>query len=611
MRDNHVGIRSACHRRTALNYRPLKEIPRTCEQHGFLVDPIDPALFMTVRGSTGASPRRLLCLARSTMEESHMADARIRVSQLSFSWPDGTPVLDSLSFVLGASRTGLVAPNGAGKSTLLKLLAGQLQPQAGRIDVQGALAYLPQHAGLHAHASVADVLGVAERLRVLDSVLAGEASAADLDVIEGDWDLRERMTTLLARFGLGGLSLQRRLSTFSGGEAMSLALAAKLLQRPDVLLLDEPTNHLDRQARQRLREVLGGWHGGLLVASHDRELLEGMDQIAVLKPSSLRVYGGGFGFYRQAVEEEQRSAEQRVRQLRSEVHRERRDRQQARERADHRAGAASRRFADGGMPRIAAGNRKRSAQVSAGKADEVHAGRLAEAFQQLREASQALEEAVDMDFTLPATRVAGDRVIFHGERMRVSLDGRALFAADGVSLTIRGPERIALIGGNGVGKTTLLRILAGQQELDEGTMRRASIRIASLTQRLDLLDPERTVAENFADIAPNRPALERAQLLARLQFRGTRQDLPVGVLSGGERLRATLLCILHAEAAPQLLLLDEPTNNLDLASVAHLERTLNAYEGALIVVSHDEFFLDALGLTRKLQLSEGVLREVR
>jgi ATPase subunit of ABC transporter with duplicated ATPase domains len=262
------------------------------------------------------------------------------------------------------------------------------------------------------------------------------------------------------------------------------------------------------------------------------------------------------------------------------------------------------------MPRIAAGNRKRSAQVSAGKADQVHAGRLADALLQLREASQALEAGVDVAFTLPATRVPGDRVIFHGERVRVSLAGRALFGANGVSLTIRGPERIALNGGNGVGKTTLLRILAGHQEPDEGAVRRANVRVASLAQRLDLLDPARTVAENFADFAPARPAPERAQWLARLQFRGTRQNLPVGVLSGGERLRATLLCILHAEPAPQLLLLDEPTNNLDLASVAQLERSLNAYEGALVVVSHDESFLGALRLTRRLQLSGGALQEV-
>ena len=305
-----------------------------------------------------------------------MADAQLRVSQLSFSWPDGTPVLEDLSFLIGASRTGLVAPNGAGKSTLLKLLAGQLQPSAGRIETQGSLAYLAQHAALDTHASAADVLGVAGRLRALDAVLAGEASAADFEAADGHWDLRERVAVLLERLGLGDVPLQRRLSTFSGGEAMRLSLAAKLLQRPDVLLLDEPTNHLDRESRQRLREVLAAWQGCLLVASHDRGLLHDMQQIAVLRPSSLHIYGGGFGFYQQAVEDERQAAEQRVRHLRGEVQRGQRAQQEARERADRRAGTASRRFADGGMPRIAAGNRERSAQVSAGKANELHARRM-------------------------------------------------------------------------------------------------------------------------------------------------------------------------------------------------------------------------------------------
>ena len=539
-----------------------------------------------------------------------MTDASIRVSQLSFSWPDGTPVLENLSFHLGDSCTGLVAPNGAGKSTLLKLLAGELQPAAGRIETKGSLAYLAQHASVDAHASVADVLGVSQRLRVLDAVLAGEASAADFDVIDGHWDLRERVAVLLERLGLGEVSLQRRLSSFSGGEAMRLSLAARLLQRPEVLLLDEPSNHLDREARQRLRGVLAGWQGCLLVASHDRDLLQDMQQIAVLRPSSLRVYGGGFGFYQQAVEDERHAAGQRVRHLRGEVQRERRGQQQARERADRRAGTASRRLVDGGMPRIAAGNRERAAQVSAGKAHEVHAGRLADARLQLLEAENALDDEIILDFSLPATRVAGDRTIFHGDGMQVSIGARALFGPQGVSLTLRGPERIALIGGNGVGKTTLLRILAGQQQPDQGSVRRAGLRAAFLPQRLDLLDDALTVAENFINFAPTMPVLERSQLLARLQFRGARRDLPVSALSGGERLRATLLCILHAEPAPQLLLLDEPSNNLDLASVAQLEQSLNAYEGALVVVSHDDAFLDALGVTRRLQLADGTLREV-
>ena len=225
-----------------------------------------------------------------------MSDPRIRVSNLVFSWPDGTPVLEGLSFVLGAARTGLVAPNGVGKSSLLKLLAGELQPQAGRIDVSGVVGYLPQDLAMDGEATVAEVLGIAAKLRALEAIAAGDADPAHFDTVGNDWDLRERSMATLARLGLGEVALERRLATFSGGETMSLGFAAQLLRRPDVLLLDEPSNNLDRAARQRLASVLQDWKGCLLVASHDRELLERTEQIAELTPTGLRVYGGGFTF---------------------------------------------------------------------------------------------------------------------------------------------------------------------------------------------------------------------------------------------------------------------------------------------------------------------------
>jgi ATPase subunit of ABC transporter with duplicated ATPase domains len=539
-----------------------------------------------------------------------MSNAHIRVSHLSFSWPDGTPVVDDLSFVLGSSRTGLVAPNGAGKSTLLKLLAGELRPLSGQAEVHGVVGYLPQSLPLDTDASVAEVLGIAAKLDALAVILAGDAGTADFDILDGDWDLRERAAAALARLGLFDIPLQRRLSTFSGGQAMSLALAAQLLRRPDVLLLDEPTNHLDRAARRHFQQVLAEWPGCLLVASHDRELLRGMEQIAELEPTRLRLFGGGFELYRQVVETEQQAIGQRVRNLRGEVRREKREMQRARERAERRAGNASRNLADAGLPRIVAGNLEHSAQVSAGKADATHASRLAQVRARLQEAAHALDETAFLDIALPATRVPPDRILFAGGNLRVWHGAHALFGNDGVALMIRGPERIALLGANGVGKSTLLRVLAGELAPQAGTHRRGAGRVAYLSQRLDLLDPAQTVAENFAAFAPGMPPPERANLLARLQFRGTRMDLPVGVLSGGERLRAVLACVLHAEPAPQLLLLDEPTNNLDLATIAQLEHALHAYEGALVVVSHDEGFLRAIGVTRRLELTGDGLREI-
>jgi ATPase subunit of ABC transporter with duplicated ATPase domains len=538
-----------------------------------------------------------------------MSDAHIRVSNLVFSWPDGTPVLDGLSFALGPARTGLVAPNGAGKSSLLKLLAGEQLPLSGQVVIDGLVGYLPQNLPLDGEATVAEVLGIATRLRALDAIAAGDADPAHFDAVDGGWDLRERSMATLARLGLADVALERKLSTFSGGEAMSLGLVAQLLRRPDVLLLDEPTNNLDHAARERLYAVLQDWQGCLLVASHDRELLERMDQIAELRSAELRLYGGGFAFYREAVETGQRAAEQQARNLRSEWKREKREMQQARERAARRAGNASRNLADAGLPRIVAGNRKSAAQASAAKTDATHAARVQQVRSRLHDAAQALSETASLDLSLPATRVPADRVLFSAEGLRVKQGGRDLFCARGLTLSIHGPQRIALRGANGAGKSTLLRVIAGEPLPYEGRVKHGAGRVAYVSQRLDQLDPARTVAENFALAALDMPAQERANLLARLQFQGDRMNLPAGVLSGGERLRAVLACVLYATPPPQLLLLDEPTNNLDLPSVDLLAQALRAYEGALVVVSHDPAFLAEIEVGRWLELVDSQLVE--
>ncbi|MFI7319551.1 ribosomal protection-like ABC-F family protein [Streptomyces venezuelae] len=538
-----------------------------------------------------------------------MSDAAITCSNLSFAWPDDTPVLSDLSFTLTSGRTGLVAPNGSGKSTLLKLIAGELRPTAGSVSVSGTLGHLPQSLPLTGTLTVAEVLGVAPVIQALNAVESGDVSEAHFTTIGDDWDIEERTRAQLDRLGLAGLGLDRRLSTLSGGQIVSLGLAAQLLRRPDVLLLDEPTNNLDLEARHKLYAVLENFTGCLLLVSHDRPLLDRMERIAELGGDELRFYGGNFSAYEDAVRAEQEVAEKNVRNAEQELKREKREAQQARERADRRQSNAARNLKSAGLPRIFAGNMKRGAQESAGRAGQMHATRVSEAKARLDEAGRALRDEQRITLELPDTRVPAGRNLFLGEGMQVRHAGRAVFAEGGVDLTIRGPERIALTGPNGAGKTTLLRLVTGDLVPDEGEIKRNDGRIAYLSQRLDLLDPERTVAENFAASAPERPEAERMNLLARFLFRGQRAHLPVGVLSGGERLRATLACVLCAEPAPQLLLLDEPTNNLDLVSAGQLESALDSYQGAFVVISHDERFLAEIGVNRRLRLADGVLRE--
>ncbi|WP_327595892.1 ribosomal protection-like ABC-F family protein [Streptomyces chartreusis] len=538
-----------------------------------------------------------------------MSDASVVCSALSFAWPDDTPVFQDLSFTVGSGRTGLVAPNGTGKSTLLQLIAGELRPGAGSAAVSGTLGHLPQTLPLTGDLTVAEILGVAPVIRAIDAVESGDVAEEHFTTIGDDWDIEERTRAQLDRLGLTDLSLNRSLGTLSGGQVVSLGLAAQLLKRPDVLLLDEPTNNLDLDARHKLYDVLEDFTGCLILVSHDRALLDRMDRIAELDASELRFYGGNFTEYEAAVRAEQEVAEKNVRNAEQELKREKREMQQARERAERRQSNAARNLKSAGLPRIFAGNMKRGAQESAGRAGQMHADRVSEAKARLDEAGRALHEEQRITLDLPDTHVPAGRNLFLGERLRVRLGDKDVFAGEGVDLTIRGPERIALTGPNGAGKSTLLRVLTGELPLESGEIKRADGRIAYLSQRLDVLDLDRTVAENFAAFAPRRPEAERMNLLARFLFRGAGAHLPVGVLSGGERLRATLACVLCAEPAPHLLLLDEPTNNLDLVSAGQLESALNSYQGAFVVVSHDERFLREIGVGRWLRLTDGELTE--
>lgn len=539
-----------------------------------------------------------------------MANPAITCVNLTFSWPDDTPVFRDLSFTVPDGRTGLVAPNGAGKSTLLRLIAGELLPGSGAVTTTGPIGYLPQTLPLSGDLTVAGVLDVATVLRALAAIESGDAAEEHFTVVGNDWDIQERAEAELSRLGLGDVALHRPLDSLSGGQVVSLGLAAQLLKQPDILLLDEPTNNLDLDARRKLMGVVDDWRGCLLLVSHDRALLDRMDRIAELHEGEIAFYGGNFAAYEEALRQARENAEKNIRSAEQDVKREKHQQQQARERAARRAGNASRGVKDAGLPKIFAGTMKRNAQESAARSDQTHAARIGLARARLDEAGRTLRADPVLALDLPGTTVPAGRTLFAGRGLQVAFDGRPVFAGAGIDLDIRGPERIALTGPNGAGKSTLLRVLRGDNACLEGDVRRSDGRIAFLSQRLDLLDPDLTVAENLAAFAPGLGPAEDMNLLARFLFRGDRVRLPVHVLSGGELLRATLACVLYAEPAPTLLLLDEPTNNLDLASVGQLQNALTAFRGAFVVVSHDQRFLAEIGIDRWLRLADGRLTTV-
>ncbi|ULP48410.1 ABC-F family ATP-binding cassette domain-containing protein [Mycolicibacter virginiensis] len=511
------------------------------------------------------------------------AQAVVTLSDVGFTWPDGSAALAGVTGSFGIGRTGLVGANGAGKSTLLRLIAGQLRPTTGHITTAGQVAYLPQLLTLDTNASIAELLGVADRLAALRAIEGGDAAEAHFEVVGDDWDIEARADAALRDIGFGAGDLDRRVAELSGGEVMLVALTGLRLAAAPITLLDEPTNNLDRAARTGLARLVETWPGALIVASHDTALLEQMDCTAELYDGRLTTFGGPYSAWRAHLEAEQAAARTAARTAEQVVKVEKRQRVEAETKLARRNRAAQIAQQNKRAAKIVMNQNAANAQVSAGKLRGHLDGRVRDAQADLDAASARVRREEHIRVDLPDPEVPNSRRL-------AELPG-----ADG-PIIVQGPERIALDGPNGVGKTTLLQAL-----LTGDAGRLLTDRVGYLPQRLDHLDDTMSAFDAVSAVSGRQPQAVRAQL-ARFLLTADCVARPVGTLSGGERFRVALAQLLLADPPPQLLLLDEPTNNLDLDSVGQLVDALGGYRGAFIVVSHDDEFLARLGLTRTLTM---------
>jgi len=523
--------------------------------------------------------------------------ASITLSGLSYSTPDGRLLLDNLDIAFGAERTGLVGRNGVGKSTLLRLIAGELSPRSGTITVSGHLAVLRQIVAPPPEMTVADLYGVRGALALLERAEAGEASLSEL--AEADWTLPSRMEASLARLDLAAQP-DTPLVTLSGGQMTRAALAALTFGEPDVLLLDEPTNNLDHDGRRAVSDLLGNWRGGAVVISHDRQLLEAMDGIVELTSLGANRYGGGWSAYRARKAIELAAARHDLDDAERQLGDERRTAQAQAERQARRAGAGARKAAKGDMPKIMAGGLERKAEETRAADARLAERRVTSAHSAVDDARRKLEILVPFSVSLPSSGLVADRLVLRLDRITVGHDGQALVRD--LSLEVRGPERIAIAGPNGSGKTTLLRAITGDLAPLSGAVDRR-VDFAFLDQRVSLLDAALTIRDNYRRLDPDSSEEACRASLARFKFRADAALRTVDSLSGGERLRAGLACVLGRARLPQLLILDEPTNHLDVESIETVEAGLRAYDGSLLVVSHDEAFLDAIDIGRRVDLA--------
>jgi macrolide transport system ATP-binding/permease protein len=513
-------------------------------------------------------------------------------------------LLDAVSLaVRPGERVGIVGENGAGKSTLLRLLAGREHPDDGEVTVSASsVGYLGQTpelppdrcVGDAIDAALADLRAMERRLRELESRLDEPAALAEYGDVLTAFELRDgyqadaRVDKATHALGLAAIARDRTLGSLSGGEQARLGLACLLAAAPEVMLLDEPTNHLDAAALTWLEDHLRAHHGTVVAVSHDRVFLERVATAIVEVDADRRAiarYGDGYAGYLAEKAAARRRWEQAYERWCAEV-----------DELTEFAATTARRVAPG---REMKDRNKLAYDRDRGRVQSSVASRVRNAQERLRRLrDDAVPRPPDpLRFTgrlaaarLPETVVAVEDVRV-GDRLRVG------------SLAVGGRERVLVHGPNGAGKTTLLRVLAGTLEPDAGTVRRRG-RIGYLAQEIPAHHPRRTLLAAFAAGRLGTPEEHAARLLSLGLFRPADLLVPEGALSAGQRRRLSLARLLTGQA--ELLLLDEPSNHLSLTLVEELEEAIDAFAGALVVVSHDRA-LHRRFAGRRLELAGGRL----
>jgi ATPase subunit of ABC transporter with duplicated ATPase domains len=531
---------------------------------------------------------------------------------ITYAHANGDLLFSDLSLSINKNeKVALIGNNGVGKSTLLKIMSGMISPSDGVGRTVSKPYYIPQVVGQFNHLTVSQALDVDEKRNALNKILHGDVSEENLALLDNDWTIEERCREAFSHWKLD-VSLDDNMIALSGGQKTKVFLAGIFIHQPDIVLMDEASNHLDADSRSILYHYITSTNNSLTVVSHDRALLNLLDTTYELNKHGLVLYGGNYDFYVQQKQVEQESLQHELRSKEKALRKAKEVERETVERQQKLDARGKKEQEKAGMPTIMMNTLRNNAERSTAKIKDVHAEKRTTISSKLTELRKQLPDLDKMKIDLNSSVLHKGKTLLKATNVNFTFCTQPASSIkypaskplwpQNLTFEITSGSRVCITGPNGSGKTTLIRLILGDLEPTTGTIERVPFRAIYIDQDYSLIDNALSVFEQVQQFNSLLKEHEIKIRLTRFLFTKDDWDKPCSVLSGGEKMRLMLCSLTVMNQAPDVIIVDEPTNNLDLQNVEILTNALVEYEGALIVVSHDEMFLKELEIADEIHL---------
>lgn len=539
------------------------------------------------------------CIVTSSTKE-----IMLIIQNLSYTHPNKDLLFGNINLTLNScEKIALIGNNGSGKSTLLKIMSGLLKPLNGSVNIATKPYYIPQIFGQYNNLTIAEALGIDKKLTALHEILEGNISEENYEILNDDWTIEDRCHEVLKHWQLNDLDLSQKMETLSGGQKTKVFLAGISIHKSELILLDEPSNHLDFESRELLYDFIRSTKSTLIVVSHDRKLLNILNKVYELTKNGITVYGGNFDFYTEQKQIEKNALAQDIHSKEKALKKAREKERETIERQQKLDSRGKGKQEKSGVAKIMLNTLRNNAENSTAKLKSVHTEKIGNIRDELQDLRSSVVATEQMKFGFNSSSLHKGKVLLTVENVNFKYENSDFIWKNNLNLQILSGSRIAIKGSNGSGKTTFIKILLGNLEPQHGTVFRKESTSVYIDQDYSLINNHLKVYEQAQQF--NTLNLEEHEVKIRLNrflFPQNTWDKPCSALSGGERMRLMLCCLSIGSASPDIIILDEPTNNLDIQNIEILTNAINDYQGTLVVISHDETFLDQININQTINL---------